>query len=234
MAEPFEAVYTDAQREAMAEAYEDHGIRPAAKVAVLAEAGKLPAGLEPFEVKGGAATVRDCARKLRNRRAGRLASETAKRPPRDAIESLRIRLLSAIDHELAQVEGDQRKRGKDAKPVDPERLRQLARALREAAAIPERTDPTPPKPGHGPKAERVGGQTRGTTTLGGQILADANREGETAHDLPLHASDGGESVPDGGGNHGLPGAETDGSERSPGAWVREQISPLVSVDPADT
>src|SRR4051794_21078015 len=123
----FEEIYTDEQREAMAEAYEDHRIRPASKVVQLSEAGKLPAGIGPFRVHGGANTVRDMARKLRQRRAGQLASVTAKQNPRDAVEALRVRLLSAIDHELARVEREQKKRSGKA---DPEELRQLGRALR--------------------------------------------------------------------------------------------------------
>lgn len=227
----FEEIYTDEQREAMAEAYEDHRIRPASKVATLAEAGKLPAGIEPFRVHGGASTVRDCARKLRNRRAGKLASQTAKQNPRDAVEALRVRLLSAIDHELARVEREQRKRGGKA---DPEQLRQLGRALREAAAIPTRTEAPTPKPGHGPVSERVGGKTSpAAKTLAGGILRDVEAEGRTAHDLPQERSDGGDPA--------QPGVAHDEAEQengvddgSPGAYVREQIEQLASLASTDT
>src|SRR4051812_37997039 len=100
----FQADYTDEQRDALAEAYEDRGIRPAHRVAALAEAGELKEGLAAFKVKGGANTVRDMARRRRNQRAGRITSELAQMPPRDAIEALRRRLVNAVDAHLAESE----------------------------------------------------------------------------------------------------------------------------------
>lgn len=213
----FEAVYTDEQRDALATAYEDRRIRPARRVVELAQAGELQPGLAPFTVHGGDNTVRDMARKLRARRTGRAASEAAKRPPRDAIEALRVRLLSAIEHELTACERDQKKpRGK----ADPERLRQIGRALREAAAIPTRDEPTPPKPGHGPKDARQGGATRpGPGTLAGGILADV----EAAHDATPSKPTVAET-PETVGNHGLPEREKGGDGELPGDWAREQIA----------
>lgn len=228
MAKRFEPVYTDEQREAMAAAYVDRGIRPARAVVELAERGELAEGLAPFKVTGGANTVRDCARKLRDRRAGRLASEAAKSNPRDAVEALRVRLLSAIDHELAEVEKAQKRR----KPADPEQLRQLGRALREAAAVPTRDEARPPKPGHGPvggEARKGGANRPGPGTLAGRILADA--ESGTAQGASPSDSNG--------GDHGLPAValpdvdvDTGQGDGSPGAWAREQIGRVLEPDPA--
>src|SRR5438128_11729572 len=90
-----ERKYTDEQREALAFAYEDRRIRPARLVVDLAARGELEhdgARLDPFETNAN--TVRDCARDLRNRRAGETSSQLAHLEPRDAIEALRRRLVN--------------------------------------------------------------------------------------------------------------------------------------------
>lgn len=220
MAGAFEEVYTDAQREAMATAYVDRGIKPARLVVELAERGELVDGLEPFTVHGRENTVRDCARKLRDRRAGRLASEAARQPPRDAIEALRRRLVSAIEHELTAIEREQRKAGKDAGSVDPERLRQLARAVREAALIPEpgKVAPAAKPPAEQGKRSNV---TRGG--LAGRILADAERAEPDAH--RSEATSGGMAPEPATAPEATNGGSGDMAE-SPGAWAREQLEPL--------
>jgi hypothetical protein len=224
MAKAFEAVYTDEQRDAIATAYEDRRIRPARRVVELAEAGELAEGLAAFTVHGGANTVRDFARKLRRRRSGQLVTETAKRAPRDAIESLRVRLISVAEIELTRIEREQKKRGAKA---DPERIRQLARAIREAAAIPTRDEVPTPKPGYGGKGERVGAATRtGPGTLAGSILADVEAEADPTPMQPTVAVD-----PSTVGNHEVRELDSSGLDGAPGDWAREQIGTLPAPDP---
>ena len=130
--------YSQDQRDAMAYAYEDRGIRPARRVVELAAAGELTLNgerLEPFTTNLD--TVRDQARILRKRRAGELTSRLVAESPRDAVETLRRRLVSLADSEIGELE--KQKPGKR----DPERMRQLARVVLEASRIPGPSDPRP-------------------------------------------------------------------------------------------
>ncbi len=160
--------YTHEQREAVAQAFIDRGIRPATRVVDQAKAGELTYNgrkLEPFDIPE--ATVRDCARKLRQRRAGEVKSKLIGEP--DAVQQLKNRLLAMVE---AEITAEQRK--KDGKR-DGEHLRQLARALREAAAIPDRTAPKPKAPGSNAGGEREGGDTSGG--LAGDIMRAAGLGG---------------------------------------------------------
>lgn len=235
MPEPFSRTYTDQQRDALAEAFEDRRIRPASRVVELAEAGELVEGLAAFTVHGGAGTVRDLAHKLRERRAAEHSSELAKQPPRDAIEVLRRRLVTVCEQEINALE--KTTRGER----DPERIRQLARAIREAAAIPGPTDPTPPRPGHGakdPQGRRGEGATRGG--LAGGVLAQAHREagggpinaGDQAapdHPADVPGGDAAEGYKVGGGSVASQHADGDttaDSTNSPGGWARAEVERL--------
>lgn len=155
----------------MASAVIDHGIRPARKVVELAEAGRLPAGLPAFKVQGGPATVRQQVRDERNRRAGVVRREIARKPPRDAVEDMRQRLVSVVDLELARME--KRQKNNRAEPINPEYLRQLARAAREVAALPGPDDTRPLKPGDKTEGKREAGATTGG--LAARILNDHAR-----------------------------------------------------------
>ena len=164
----FARVYSDEQRDALAHARAVLRIKPAQRISELAAAGELrsPAGepLEAFHVP--AQTVRDIGRRYEKRRAGLERSATAELAPADALENLRRRLLSAADHELSELERRQALR----RPADLERLRQIARAVREAAALPSSAAPAPsssPEPGR---------RTRGG--LAGQILRAGERGAE--------------------------------------------------------
>jgi hypothetical protein len=188
----FEAVYTDDQRDAIAYAYEDRRIRPARRVVELAAAGELEINgrtLEPFTCSQN--TVRDFAAKLRKRRAGEKSSELAKAAPRDAIEALRRRLVNAADAELAAME----KRQKNGKSVPGEELRQVARAVREIAAIPGPSDARPAAPGARVNGARDGAETKSGQGLAGKILGAhraATAGADTAHDAPPQTDDSGE------------------------------------------
>jgi hypothetical protein len=156
----FDPKYTAAQREAAAIAYVDLGMRPAARVVAAAKAGTLRLGDEPVPAcEMPEATVRDLARELRNRRAGKVKSETAAMPARDAAEALKRNLAAMCEQEIAAE--SRRRVGKR----DPERIRQLARAAREIAAIPDRADPNPRTPGR--RDPETGAMSNGGATVGG-------------------------------------------------------------------
>ena len=158
----FNEKYSHEQRDAMAQAHVDLGLT-AKRVVDMAAAGELSLNgqrLPPFQAT--ASTVRDKARQLRRRRAGQTSSRLADQPHRDAVETLRRRLVSAADVALTRLERDLAK--PKLKP-DVEQLRQIARAGREIAALPGRDDPRPPAPGL--KVNGRGGRSDGGTTQGG-------------------------------------------------------------------
>jgi hypothetical protein len=126
----------------------------------LAAAGELEHNgerLPPFETNQS--TVRSLARQRTRQRMGHATSELATRPPGDAVEALRRRLVNLADAGLTRLERELRRRGAR---LDFEQVRQAARAVREIAALPGPEDPRPPSPG-----ERVGGQRNGGATRGG-------------------------------------------------------------------
>lgn len=217
-----EAKYSAAQREAIATAYVDRGVRPASRVVQLAAEGKLTLDgetLDAFDTRIG--TVRDAARKLRLRRAGSAHSATVKADPRDAVEALRRRLIALADRELAVLEN--RRRG----TVDPERLRQIARVVREVAALPGPSDPRPPTPGRSnATTQRTGAET--TSGLAGSLLKAAGmaaprvqtREGKTARDL--HHTQGTRDSSSAAA-HAHEDAPEQQQGEEPGAWARAQF-----------
>jgi hypothetical protein len=152
--------YTVEERDAMGIGMVDRGMS-AHEVKAAAEAGLLerPDGtrLPPFEPP--VASIRHYARVVKQRRAGKASSEAAKLPPRDAVESVRQRLIRMVDLELAFEE--RKRNGKR----DLERIRQLGRAAREAAALPELNAPRPPSPG-----SKAAGSNPTTGGLAGAIL----------------------------------------------------------------
>jgi hypothetical protein len=167
----FHPKYSDPQRTAIVTAFVDHGMTAPA-VADLARAGELMHDgepLPPFELP--ISTVRSLARDARRRRSGAMRSELANAAPGDALEDLRRRLVSAIDHELRQIE----RRQKAGEVVKGEELRQLGRARRELAARSGPIDSRPPVPGARVNGERDGGLTRGG--IAGPLLADHRATG---------------------------------------------------------
>jgi hypothetical protein len=100
----FSSKYSDEQRAAVVAAFVDGG-STAPEIVDLASAGSLEHDgeqLAAFEMP--ASTVRSLARDARRRRSGAMRSDLANAAPADALEDLRRRLVSAIDHELRQVE----------------------------------------------------------------------------------------------------------------------------------
>ena len=174
----WDPVYTDEQRDALARAYEDRRIRPAHRVVSLAEEGTLEPGLAPFKTSPN--TVRHYASELRKRRAGEIASDMAKVSHRDAIDALRIQLLSATEHELRRINRSMRnpKRSEQREKHDADMLKTLVRTIREAAAIPEKTAPTPKAPGQKDDTGHVTGSAANAGKLAGPLLT-AHRQGRS-------------------------------------------------------
>ena len=202
MSKAWERIYTDEQRDAIERATVDRGLS-GAEVARRCKTGELQPGLEPFDIPPN--TVRDFKRKALSRRRGTERSELADQPATEAIEALRKRLVSAADLELEMVERQQRglrsgpgsaKRQEDHDSAlrRAERMRQIARAVREAAAIPIPGTSTTVPGRHNPKTNSTEGGKPGDRTLAGGILAahtGQTRNGKPAPDsVPPTMRDG--------------------------------------------
>jgi hypothetical protein len=218
----FDPKYSHAQREAIASAWNDRGVRPARRVVELARAGELTdaAGdkVPGFEIPEG--TIRSLARHARRRRRGEIRSPLSEAGPRDAIEIIRRRLVNMIDGEMAVQE---RKRPGSR---DPERIRQLARAALEAARLPGPTDPRPSSPAtRGPDGKQLEGIAKGG--LAGPMMRDLRSNGagsEPAQNTPPLHHAGGEG--DGTGT-APPFERAEGqAEMSPGALTSERVAAL--------
>jgi len=217
------AKYTDRQRDAVAHAWNVRGIRPASRVVAAAAAGDLELDgerLDAFEISES--SVRDLARKDRNRRAGKAAGTLAAGDPLDAIEAIRRRLLGIAEHELAALERGQ----KAGKPADGEAIRRLAKAAQEIRRIPDRSAPANPRPGarpgekHAADAEPAGPDS---STLG-DLAA-----GMTATDHPTEAKKRLEGQRDAGDAHSTPHTtdpEAAGTGDAPGLSVRGALAAI--------
>lgn len=197
------AKYTDRQRDAVAHAWNVRGIRPASRVVAAAAAGDLELDgerLDAFEISES--SVRDLARKDRNRRAGKAAGTLAAGDPLDAIEAIRRRLLGIAEHELAALERGQ----KAGKPADGEAIRRLAKAAQEIRRIPDRSAPANPRPGArpgekhaadaepaGPDSSTLGDLAAGMTAADPPIRLDGdtgNRDADTTPASPTTTDTG--------------------------------------------
>jgi hypothetical protein len=172
---PFRSRFTDEQREAVVAARAKH---PAPRVAELAAAGRLrnAAGeqLAAFEI--APTTIRDLCSRARRRSIGEAPSPMANLEPVQAIEGLRKRLVAAADHLLADYEHQV---ARNPSKADPERLRQLLRCAREAAALsPNAPTGLAQREASGLRAPTASpGQQPGESTLAGRILAEHRRGG---------------------------------------------------------
>lgn len=189
---PFAQKYSDAERDAVRDYAATHPDATGNEIADLARRGMLKVAGEPVPAfTMPPATVRDLKRRARRAAEGRARSALETAPARDALEQLRRRLVSATDHKLAHVErlinngAHERVNGED--------LRQLARAVREIAAIPG-ADGSPAagrRPGeHVPGTGKAtgdaatdGGRTRGG--LAGSIIAAAQPKRINAEPAPV-------------------------------------------------
>jgi hypothetical protein len=135
----FERRYSDAQIAAAVHCYLDRKIRPARLVLKLAREGNLT-GRDGKEVPAftmGESYFRTLVTGERKRRRGpvKTGGMNSLSNPDDVLEGLRRRMIALADAELGVCE--RQRQGKR----DPEHMRQIARLVREVAAL--------PKPGEG-------------------------------------------------------------------------------------
>lgn len=192
--EPWKRVYSDEQREAIRHAFFVRGIENMAQVGRLARAGELileGRDIAAFPIPD--ASVRDIINQEKRRRQGKESSALLSKPPGDAVDVLRERLTSVLDHETARIVRDQ---GKSPRaPIDAEQVRKLARAVRELEALPgpgERS--RKPAPGRGAAQGNGGEAPAKPNSLAGNLAAALkpgaiNPERNTATDnVPLDDS----------------------------------------------
>ncbi len=167
-----ETKWTAEQREAVATAYLDRGIRPAKRIQQLARTGQLAPGLEPLDMP--TSTIYAAARQLQQRRAGEALRGQSPARTSQTVQGLRRRLTIVADRELGILEAEQLKANKTSEPQQRRRItliRELGRAVREIAALPQEGERGIP-PGteqHGQRAH--GGPEPGPNTLAGRALA---------------------------------------------------------------
>jgi hypothetical protein len=172
----FERRYSEDQIETAVTAYLDRGIRPQRKVLELAAAGQLQARdgriLKPFTMNRH--TYADFLTRERKRRRGPMPRNALERPD-DVMEGMRRRMIAVANDELTHAE--KQRRGKR----DPEHLRQIARLMREVAALPGPKDGRSRQPGaRDQNGKMVDGASEG---IAGKMLA-AHRRAQTAPELP--------------------------------------------------
>ena len=230
---PWATKWSTKQKDALAYTYVDLKVTPAQRVADLAAAGKIIFDGETLPAfDAPASTVRDAGRHLRKRRAGELKTASARLPPRDAIEALRQRLVVVADQELAQLEG--KKRGS----VDLERLRQITRCVREAAALPGPQDPRPVAPGQ--KIPGAGNVKNGSTSSGlaGSIIAATqptrvSTQAKGTPEAPRTTRPAAQSEQEHRAEQSAhtPQSTEQEEEGLPGSWASEQVRALAGSTP---
>jgi hypothetical protein len=215
----FDQKFSEDQCDAAAEARVDRGLT-LRRVSELAAAGDLELrGRKVPAFKISQSYVRDLANRLVRQRTGRAVSPLAEQPAPDANEALRRRLVNLSD---AMLRAEEKKK---PAAVDPERLRQIARAVREAEQIRGAQGGTPPprtsRDEHG--KQHLGASSGG---LAGAMMRDlrATKRSEAAQNAPpttTHHRDteGQGTMPP------FERAETD-HDATPGALVSERISQL--------
>lgn len=160
----FERKYSVDEKEAVIYAYLDRRIRPLRAIVDLAARGELVTRdgrqVRPFQLNPN--TVKAWLQVAKRKRQGKVRG-AAFENPEGTIEALRKRLIALADQELTHLE--RKRRG----TVDTEHMRQIARAIREAAAIPVKGQPRDRAPGErNAKGEMEDGATNGG--LAGSLL----------------------------------------------------------------
>jgi hypothetical protein len=218
----FDPKYSHAQREAIASAWNDRGVRPAKRVVELARAGELTDSngekVPGFEIPEG--TIRSLARHARRRRRGEIRSPLSEAAPRDAIEIIRRRMVNMIDGEMAF---EERKR---VGTRDAERMRQLCRAALEAARLPGPTDPRPPSPA----TKDAEGKRQGPAYAGlaGPLMRELRSNGAAGGETVQNAMQTKATHGDSSGTGTEPPFEQTAADHdaTPGALVTERIREL--------
>lgn len=224
----FDAKYSDEQRRAIEHAYLDAAIRPATEIPRLAAAGELVwqgQAIDAFEIPY--ATALEIGKAEERRRTGRAHSQLVNQPHKDAVEVLRCRMVSLLDHETNRLERAQRK-AQNA-PIDAEQLRKVGRALRELASMPE-PGTRGARPGAGAKAGQPTGEAPARDDSMAGKLRTAMRGGAhtASSDAPRHGEENGEasSAADQGAEHERINGEVDGA---PGDYARSQLEALSAL-----
>lgn len=232
---PFQAKYSEDQRETVRRAGLDLGIAPK-DIARMAGRGELKlrgVPMAPFQIPVG--SVYGLIREERKRREGKELSNLVNKPHLDAVEVLRQRMISLGDTETLRMEKAQK--AKPSAPIDAEHARKMARFLRELAAMPPpgRPGPQPGKwvPGEGKPA---GEAEAAPNSMKGQLAAALERGlpgGEAAPGDPIPSDlRGGEeernSSPETAGTtllatQGDEDSGDDGDGGDPGSWARRQF-----------
>lgn len=169
----FQQKYTVEQKAAVTEAWLERGIRPYRHVQALAKAGQLTlrgTRVDPFDMP--ISTMTGLIRDERKRRAGKVESPFGNVSPLDAVDALRLDLLGVADAEIRWL-----KRQRTGKR-DPDRMRQIARVLREIAALPGAKDGRAHQPGQRDPATQRQNEGRTRNGLAGAIIAASRSNGE--------------------------------------------------------
>jgi len=154
----FERVYSDEAIAAAVHSYLDRKIRPARLVIQLAREGNLTTRtgekVPAFELNPH--TFRDFITRERKRRRGPVkgGGMNSLSNPDDVLEGLRRRMIALADSELGVCE--RQRQGKR----DPEHMRQIARLVREVAALPKPGEGRSKTPGAKENGVRTEGQSR--------------------------------------------------------------------------
>lgn len=166
---PFDRKLSAEQRKLIYQARFEHG-QTYTQITRRVLAGELGAG-EPVQISPD--YVGRICRAEEKKRHLRFSSPLADKPHRDAIEELRRGLIAAADDMLT----DYRRLAKRSPAkADVARGREIARLIREAAAIPAKKEDTPAAPGQ----KTNGTQTEGPTRSGvGGALLTAMRQSAT-------------------------------------------------------
>lgn len=246
--EPWKRVYSDEQRNALRYVFFIKGITNMAQIGRLANAGELVfegRDIPAFPIP--AASVRDIINQEKRKRLGKQHSDLVAKPPGDAVETLRRRLTSMLDHETARLEQWQEKNTKT--PVDAEQIRKLARAVRELDRLPgpgERSTKT--APGRGAAQGNGGEAPAKPNSLAGSLAAALkpgaiNTERSAAADnIPIENSGDRDTEPQHTGlattlkeisyqptnNQTTTTSDTDTGD--PGAYARGELAGLRALD----
>lgn len=222
--------YTDQQRQAIYTAYFVSRIENQSHIGRLARAGELTfegQQLDAFNIPD--ATVRSWLNTERRRRAGAARSELVKKTPEDAVEALRRRLVSFLDHETLRI--DKQMRTRPNIPLDVEHIRRLVRTVRELAALPgpgERGKPAT-KPTDGRLS--TGEPKPAPDSQAGKLMA-AMKPGTAENDAHIEQSDNGDhSAADTDGNDATQTGEQrpgDDAIDDPGLFARRGIQGLTA------
>lgn len=225
--------YSERQRLAVQQAFGDRGIKRPKQLVALAAAGELTADgelVDAFTLTESSA--RDIGERYVKRRARIARAAVADQEPADAVEALRRRLVAVINEQLTAVERLQAAHKHNQ--IKGEQLRQLARALRELAALPgpdggKRSrapgahDPAQGKTPDGTTRGGLAGKIRATTQP--RPIAPVHDDATTEHSDSGEAERSDASDSDARSDQ-REHSDHDADSADPGSWARERIAGL--------